>query len=136
MGEIAENDPTGKAVGRMLVKVFTVGSIAGLAGLGSSGGQAAVGAFLGVLAAGLYCVGYLRSHVNRQQYEHTFDRKVARQAGLRLMVIVLGGFGVFAYLDKEALKAYLLAFIVGFPVLLVTEAPRVVKQLKARGMIG
>lgn len=136
MGEIATSEPTGAAVRRMVIKVFSVGAIAAVAGLGASGNAGAIGAFIGCLAAGIYAIGYIRSHVNRREMERTFDPRVAKFALLRVVVIAAGGLGVFALLDRPGLKAYLLAFLIGFPLLLATEAPRAARQFKARGIIG
>lgn len=136
MGEIAAEESVGSAVRRMVIKVFTVGALAALAGLGASGTAGAIGAFAGCLAAGVYITGYIRSHVYRRETTRTFDPRVAKFALLRVVVIAAGGFGIFAVLDKPGLKAYLLAFLVGFPLLLATEAPRAARQLRARGIIG
>lgn len=65
-----------------------------------------------------------------------FDSTVARHMVSRLMLVALLGVTTFMVLGEPAVKAYLLAFLVGFPVLLISEFPRVTKQLKARGIIG
>ncbi|MGQ0679926.1 MAG: hypothetical protein ACT4OM_09800 [Actinomycetota bacterium] len=136
MGEIAAEDSVGAAMRRMVVKVLSVGALAALAGLGANGAAGAFGAFGGAAAAGLYVLGYVRSHVNRRVTERTFDSRVARFALIRVLVIALVGIVVFAVWDKPALKAYLLSFLCCFPILLASEAPRAARQLKARGIIG
>lgn len=136
MGEIAADEAVGSAVRRMVVKVLSLGAVAALAGLGASGRAGAVGAFAGCLAAGAYITGYLRSHVHRREMERTFDPRVAKLALVRVVVIATGAFGVFVFFDKPGLRAYLLAFIASFPLLLASEAPRALRQLRARGIIG
>lgn len=132
----AVNEPAGAAFRRMMVRALSLGVIAALVGLGTAGDPAAIGAFIGCMAAGVYAVGYVRSHVFRPFTERTFDGRAARLAALRLGVVALSGAGVMFWLGRPALKAFLLAFLVGFAILVVTEAPRAVKQLRARGIIG
>lgn len=131
-----EGDSPTKTLARMLAKAASLGMVAGLFALGVSTPAAAAGAVFGCLAAGFYSAGYVRSHLNRELVDKVFDSKVARHAFLRLVLVASIGAGSFALLGQPALKTYLLAFLVGFPVLLISEAPRATKMLKARGIIG
>lgn len=136
MAEATVGEPAGAAFRRMMLKAAGVGVVAGLVALGSSGNPAAAGAFIGCLAAGVYAVGYVRSHVNRPFTERSFDPRIAKFAALRLGIVTLAGIGVQMGFGRPALKGYLLAFLVCFAILVITEAPRATKQLRARGIIG
>ena len=130
------SESAGAAFRRMMLKAVGAGVVAALVALGSSGNPAAAGAFIGCLAAGVYAVGYVRSHVFRPFAERSFDSRIAKFAALRLGIVALAGAGVQMGFGRSALKAYLLAFLVCFAILLITEAPRATKQLRARGIIG
>lgn len=130
------SEPAGAAFRRMMLKAACIGAVAALVGLGSAGSTAATGAFIGCLAAGVYAVGYVRSHVLRPFTERSFDLRIARFALLRFGIVALAGVGVEMGFGRSALKAYLLAFMVCFAILVITEAPRATKQLRARGIIG
>lgn len=130
------NESAGAAFRRIMLKAACVGAVAALVGLGSSGNPAAAGAFIGCLAAGVYAVGYVRSHVLRSFTERSFDSRIAKFAALRIGIVALAGVGVEMGFGRSALKAYLLAFMVCFAILVITEAPRATKQLRARGIIG
>ena len=58
-------EPASATARRVLIKAFTVGAIAAIVALGADGNEAAVGAFAGCLAAAVYVIGYVRSHVFR-----------------------------------------------------------------------
>lgn len=121
---------------RVLLKAVSLGLLAGAILLAVSTLGSAAGAATGCVAAGFYSVGYVRSHVYRESGERMFDPRVARHMISRLMLVAVLGVAMFMVLGEPAVKAYLLAFLVGFPVLLISEFPRATKQLKARGIIG
>lgn len=121
---------------RVLLKAGSLGLLAGVLLLVVSNFGSAAGAMAGCLAAGLYSAGYVRSHIYRESAERMFDSRVARHMFTRLMLVSLLGVATFMVLGEPAVKAYLVAFLVGFPVLLISEFPRATKQLKARGIIG
>lgn len=136
MAEATVNESAGAAFRRMMLKAAGIGVVAALVGLGSAGNRAALGAFAGCLAAGVYAVGYVRSHVFRPFSDRTFDSRVARFAVMRIGVVAVAAVAVQMSFGRPALKGYLLAFLVGFAILVITEAPRATKQLRARGIIG
>lgn len=136
MDEPQMTDGHAGKLGRVLVKAVSVGAVGALIALGASGPNAAVGAFAGSVIAGLYGAGYLRSHTGRRDIRHTYDRRVARSALLRLGLIVAGGGAVMAGAGRPGLQGYVLGFAAGFPFLVMTEAPRAFRQLKARGFLG
>ncbi|MEX2588324.1 MAG: hypothetical protein WD602_10100 [Actinomycetota bacterium] len=121
---------------RVLLKAGSLGLLAGAILLAVSTLGSAAGAVAGCVAAGFYSVGFVRSHVYRESAERMFDARVARHMVSRLMLVSLLGVATFLVSGEPAVKAYLLAFLVGFPVLLISEFPRASKQLKARGIIG
>lgn len=134
--EAPVKEPASATARRVLIKAFTVGAIAAIVGLGADGNQAAIGAFAGCLAAAVYVIGYVRSHVFRKFADSTFDPHVTRYAALRLGAIVGTGIALFLTLGESATRAYLLALAACWLILVVTEAPRALKQLRARGIIG
>jgi hypothetical protein len=134
--EVPVKEPAAATARRVLIKAFTVGAIAAIVGLGAGGTEAAIGAFAGCLAAAIYTIGYVRSHVFRKFEESTFDPHVTRFAALRLGAVIGTGVALFMILGKPATQAYLLALAACWLVLVVTEAPRALKQLRARGIIG
>lgn len=121
---------------RVLVKAAGLGIAAAAALMLLAGSGPAAGVLAGCMAAGLYSFGYVRSHVYRQSAERVFDSRIARHMVVRLVVVSMVGAATFLLLGEPAVKAYLLAFLVGFPVLLISEFPRASRQLKARGIIG
>jgi hypothetical protein len=134
--EAPVKEPASATARRVLIKAFTVGAIAAIVALGAGGNAAAIGAFTGCLAAAVYVIGYVRSHVFRKFSDSTFDPHVTRFAALRLAAIVGAGVGLYLALGKPATRAYLLALAACWLILVVTEAPRALKQLRARGIIG
>lgn len=130
------SDGTAGQPGRVLIKAAGLGALGALVGLGTSGLSAAIGAFAGLLVAGLYGAGYIRSHTGRQDIRQTYDRRVARSAALRFALIVTAGGAVAVGLGRSGLQGYVLGFAAGFPVILLTEAPRALRLLKARGFLG
>lgn len=135
-GSEVDYDSRVRAWARILLKAVCAGAVAGLFALGSSSPAAAAGALVGCLAAGCYVAGYVWSHLHRATGEQAFDFKVARHAVVRLVLVALLGAGAYAGLGRPGVTAYLLALVVGFPVLVISEAPRATRQLKARGLIG
>ena len=134
--EVPVKEPASATAKRVLIKAFTVGVVAGIVGLGAGGNASAIGAFAGCLAAAVYVIGYVRSHVFRKFEESTFDPQVTRFAALRLGAIIGTGVALYLTLGKPATQAYLLALAACWLILVVTEAPRALKQLRARGIIG
>lgn len=130
------NDSPSALFLRVSLKAGSLGLLAGAVLLRVSGVGPAAGVVAGCLAAGVYSGGFVRSHVYRESAARMFDSRVARHMVSRLMLVALLGVTMFMVLGEPAVKAYLLAFLVGFPVLLISEFPRVTKQLKARGIIG
>ncbi len=129
-------DTAGSLIRRMVIKAASLGSVAALAALGMSGHLAAFGALGGCLMAGAYAAGYVRSHVFRDiSNARLFDSRLLTQSMMRLVAVAVVAWGAYA-LSKEALAGYLVAFALGFPLLLVTEIPRAARQLKARGLLG
>lgn len=135
-GSEVDNDSRVRAWARILLKAVCAGAVAGLFALGSFTPAAATGAVVGCLAAGCYVAGYVSSHLHRQTAGRVFDSKVAGHAVVRLVLVALLGVGTYAGLGRPGVTAYLLALAVGFPVLVISEAPRATRQLRARGLIG
>lgn len=134
--EAPVQEPASATARRVFLKAFTIGVLAAIVGLGAGGSSAAIGAFAGCLAAAVYVIGYVRSHVFRKFADSTFDPQVTRNAALRLAAIVGAGVALYLTLGKPATRAYLLALAACWLILVVTEAPRALKQLRARGIIG
>jgi hypothetical protein len=129
-------DTAGILIRRMIIKAAGLGSVAGLAGLGMSGHLAAYGALAGCLMAGAYAAGYLRSHVFRDlSNPRLFDPRLVTHSLMRLVMVGIVGWGAYA-LGRNALRGYLIAFALGFPLLLATELSLVARQLRARGLLG
>ncbi len=121
----------------MVLKAASFGALAAVIALGIAGPSPALAALAGGLAAGAYAAGYLRSHIFRSTaVPRFFDSKVAGHFVLRAAAVALIGWLAFEVGGKPSLRAYLLTFAVAFPVLLMTEMPRAVRQLRARGLMG
>lgn len=129
-------EPASATARRVVIKAFTVGAVSAIIGLGAGGNTAAVGAFTGCLAAAVYVIGYVRSHVFRKFADSTFEPEVTRYAALRIGGIIAAGVALYAILGEGAARAYLLALGACWLILVATEAPRAIKQLRARGIIG
>ncbi|HEX2053262.1 MAG TPA: hypothetical protein VHJ78_05980 [Actinomycetota bacterium] len=134
--EMPAKEPASVTARRILLKAFTVGALSAIIGLGSGGNAVAIGAFAGCLAAAVYVIGYVRSHVFRKSAESTFEPHVTRLAAVRIGAIVAAGVALYVILGENATRAYLLALAASWLILVATEAPRAVKQLRARGIIG
>lgn len=129
-------DTVGSLVRRMIFKAASLGSVAALAALGMSGNRAAMGALAGSLMAGAYAAGYIKSHLFRDvSNPRFFDSRIFIHSFLRIVAVALVGWGAYT-LGKVALGGYLIAFALGFPLLLLTELPLAARQLKARGLLG
>jgi hypothetical protein len=129
-------DNTSRLIRRMIIKAASLGSVAALAALGLSGNLAAFGALAGSVMAGAYAAAYLRSHVFRDlSNPRFFDSRLVTHSLMRLVAVAVVGWGAYA-LSRNALRGYLIAFALGFPLLLMTELPLVARQLKARGLLG
>ena len=129
-------EPASATIRRVLVKAFTLGAGCALIGLGAGGNTVALGAFAGCLAAALYVIGYVRSHVFRQFAGSTFEAHITWLAAVRIGAIAAVGVALYAALGESATRAYLLALAACWLILVVTEAPRALRQLRARGIIG
>ena len=129
-------EPASATARRILIKAFTVGAVSAIIGLGAGGSPVALGAFSGCLAAAVYVVGYIRSHVFRPEAQSTFEPHVTRLAALRIGVIIAAGVALYLTLGENATRAYLLALAACWLILVATEAPRALRQLRARGIIG
>ncbi len=130
------SEPASVTARRVLIKAFTVGAVAVIIGLGAGGSAVAIGAFAGCLAAAVYVTGYIRSHVFRKFADSTFDPRVTRFAAMRMGTIIAVGVGLYVILGEGATRAYLLALGACWLILVATEAPRALRQLRARGIIG
>ncbi|MGH2811450.1 MAG: hypothetical protein ACRDI1_01890, partial [Actinomycetota bacterium] len=71
----------------------------------------------------------------RARRERRVDSKLFGSSAARMGVFALVTAGVWL-LGRTSFLAYLLAFGVCFAVLLATEAPRVMRALRADGLIG
>jgi hypothetical protein len=134
--ETAAKEPASSTARRVFLKALTVAALSAIIGLGAGGVTVAVGAFAGCLAAAVYVVGYVRSHVFRESAESTFEPNVTRLAAFRIGAILAAGVALYAILGENATRAYLLALAASWLILVATEAPRALKQLRARGIIG
>jgi hypothetical protein len=134
--EAPVKEPLSATARRVLAKAVTVGALSAIVALGSGGTGPAVGALVGCLAAAVYVVGYVRSHVFRKFSDSTFEPEVTRYAAMRIGVIVAAGVAVYVVLGDAGATAYLLALGACWLILVATEAPRALKQLRARGIIG
>jgi membrane-bound metal-dependent hydrolase YbcI (DUF457 family) len=131
-----KDDTAGSLIRRMAIKAASLGSVAALAALGISGNLAAAGALAGSLMAGAYAAGYIRSHLFRDvSNPRFFDSRIVTHSFLRIVAVALVGWGAYA-VSRSALGGYLIAFALGFPVLLMTELPLAARLLKARGLLG
>lgn len=135
-GEAPVKEPLSATARRVLVKAITVGALSAIVALGAGGTGPAIGALVGCLAAAVYVVGYVRSHVFRKFGDSTFEPEVTRYAAMRIGVIVAAGVAVYVVLGDAGATAYLLALGACWLILVATEAPRAIKQLRARGIIG
>ena len=129
-------EPASATARRVFLKAFTIGVISAIVGLGAGGSAVAIGAFAGCLGAALYVTGYVRSHVFRKDAESTFEPHVTRSAAARIGAILAAGVALYLILGENATRAYLLALAASWLILVATEAPRALKQLRARGIIG
>jgi hypothetical protein len=120
---------------RLTAKAAGLGVVAFLLGIGASGLPVALGALGGCVVAGAYCWVYIASHLSRAQRERFWDGVLAGQTGFRILALAVVSAAVFLA-GRAPFLAYLLAFAIAFLVLLISEAPRVTKELRARGMIG
>lgn len=121
------------APGRLLVKAVVLGIAAALAAAAiAASPRAAAGALAGGLAAGLYAWSYLRTHLGRTERTRVFDPEVAREATVRLLMMVTTGAGMWLA-GRTVFLAFVATFAVTFAVLIASEIPRAVRQLKASG---
>jgi hypothetical protein len=120
---------------RLAGKAGALGVVAFLLGIGASGLPVAMGALGGCIVAGAYCWWYIASHLGRAERERFWDGVLAGQTGFRILALAVVSAAIFLA-GRRPFIAYLLAFAVAFIVLLISEAPRVTKELRARGMIG
>ena len=120
---------------RLTAKAAALGAVSFLIGFGASGLPIGLAALGGCLVAGAYCWGYITSHLSRAERERFWDGVLAGQTGFRILALAVISAAVFLA-GRRPFIAYLLAFAVAFMVLLISEAPRVTRELRARGMIG
>ena len=120
---------------RLAAKASALGVLGFVLGLLASGWSVGLGALGGSLVAGAYCWGYIASHLNRAGRETFWDGVLAGQTGFRILALAVVSAAVFLA-GRATFLAYLLAFALAFLVLLISEAPRVTKELRTRGMIG
>lgn len=118
---------------RLLGKAAVLAFIGGLIGLGLNGARLGAGAAAGALVAGLYAAGYLNSHLKER--ERAFDSQMATGTFLRLSMVAVGG-GLAWIAGRLVLIFYLASFAVAFALLVISEVPRVKRDLRARGLIG
>ncbi len=130
------SEPASVTARRVLIKAFTVGAAAAVIGLGAEGNAVAIGAFSGCLAAAVYVIGYIRSHVFRKFAYSTFEPQATRFAAMRIGAIIAAGVALYVILGEGATRAFLLALGACWLILVATEVPRALKQLRARGIIG
>lgn len=120
----------------MLAKSLSLAVVGAVIAMGLGSRLAALGAFTGTFAAGVYAMGFLRSHLDRAGLQtKAFDGGLAGKAVLRLLAVAVVGVGSY-YLGRAAFTAYLISFAISFAILVISEIPRASKQLKARGLIG
>lgn len=118
---------------RLLPRAALLAFISTLVALGASGFPAAAGAAGGALLCGFYASTFIRSHLSNRT--RTINRSVAGAAMIRLAAVGVGGGGAWLA-GRGVLIAYLATFALGLPVLIATEAPRVTRELRARGLVG
>ncbi|MGH2708035.1 MAG: hypothetical protein ACRDJF_03115 [Actinomycetota bacterium] len=114
---------------RMLVAAGVIAVPGATLGFSLGGPDVALGASVGILAAGLYAWSFLRSHVSRTSRKRVFDRRVAAGAGLRLVTAAVTGAAMFL-VGRKPFVAYLAAFGAAFAILLLTQAPGALRQLQ------
>ncbi len=114
---------------RMLVAAVALAVLAVTLGFSLGGLAVALGASVGTLAAGVYTWAFLKSHLSQPPRESVFDRRLATGAGLRLATAAVTGAAMFL-VGRQAFLAYLAAFGAAFAVLLLLQAPRVLRQLE------
>lgn len=120
---------------RLGVKAAILGVVAFLVGLGAVDLLVGWGALAGCLVAGIYAWGYIASHLARADRQQFVDRGILGQTALRIAALGVVSAAVFL-LGRTSFISYLIAFAVAFAVLLVSEAPRLTREIRSRGMIG
>ncbi|MGI8426684.1 MAG: hypothetical protein ACR2FO_05755 [Actinomycetota bacterium] len=116
---------------RLVGRGAAIGAVAALIAYGKAGLLGSLGALGGSLAAALYVVQYLKSHLSGvASRTAVFDTRVAKGAAIRLTLTALGGLA--AYLaGRPVAVAYLLSFVATFTILLITEIPRARRTFQA-----
>lgn len=120
---------------RLGVKAACLGVVAFLVGAGAVEPVAGWGALAGCLVAGIYVWGYIASHLARADRQQFVDKGMLGQTALRITALAVVSAAVFLA-GRTAFVAYLIAFAVAFAFLLATEAPRVTRDLRSKGMLG
>lgn len=119
----------------LFLKALALAVVSALAGLLLKGPETAFGVFLGAAGGAAYVWGYLRSHLARAGRERMMDASLLGSATLRFVLLAVFAVGVYL-ISREAFMGFLVGFALSFGVLLISEVPRVTRQLRARGMIG
>lgn len=117
------------------MRAGALGILAALIAAGVSGWAAAVGAFAGSVFAGMYSVGYLRSHLAAAGRAKPFQADVAGRALGRLGALAVAAAATFA-ISKVAFLAFLVAFGVALAALVALELPRIMRQFRGPGLGG
>lgn len=120
---------------RLGIKAAILGVLAFLAGLGAVSASAGGGALAGCLVAGIYAWGYIASHLARADRQQFLEKGMLGQTFLRIAALGVVSAAVFLA-GRTTFLAYLIAFAIAFAVLLVSEAPRLTRELRSRGMLG
>lgn len=128
---------TGPTLTALAGKAFALAAVVFLIALGLRNFASAAGAAVGVLAAALYAWGYLGSHLRRLQKaaEERSGQKLFRQATVRLFILFLATGGMW-FAGRSTFLGFLIGFAIGFAVIVVSEAPRITRTLRTRGLTG
>jgi hypothetical protein len=119
---------------RIAIVAVALAAIAGLAGMALGGGRSSAGAVAGALAAGLYAVSYVRTHLSRDPHR-LMDGKVLAQGGVRILLVAAGALAMLLA-GRSAFLAFVIAFAGAFPLLVVSEIPRALRMIRRRGAEG
>ena len=115
---------------RLAVWAGSLAAIAFVLGLGFARVAVGLGAALGCIVAAVYAWRYIGSHLSLVNRERAVDPRVIRGTALRIGLLAVASLGVYLA-GRDVFIAYLVAFGVALGVLLVAEAPKVMRELRS-----
>jgi hypothetical protein len=118
-----------RGLGLILPLAFLLTLAAAFVGLIVAGPKVAAGAAVGCLAATLYAITYVRSHFAAR--ERPLDGRIVSGFGVRLLVVAALALAAW-WAGRSVLIAYLAGFALTFPLLLMSQLPRALRDLRSR----